>query len=78
MHLECVYEKVKRKVIDSNLQKEIKTAEDAEKVIAESVNKMEEMVEEYREELQVIYDVCSKFAYVLINNSTTVSLIHQK
>ena len=73
MHQTLETVKVKRTIIDQNMQKQIKTAEDAKKVIKAGVKIMQQLVKEYEEEFEVIHDVTSKFAHILIDNSNTVS-----
>ena len=73
MHQTCEYLKVTRTIIDSNKQKEIKTIEDAKKQIDEGIQTMRQLVAEYEEEFKVIHEVSSKFAFILIDNSNTVS-----
>ena len=67
------YFKVKRTIIDSNKQKEIKCVEDAKKQIDAGIQTMRQLVADYKQEFNVIHEVSSKFAYILNENSITVS-----
>lgn len=74
MHITCEYIKVKRTIMDANLEQQIKSKEDAIHRIEETLQLLRTLVEEYQHEYNVIQDVSSKFAYILNSNSLTVSV----
>jgi len=78
MYRTCDYKIVKRTVIDANCEKEIKTKEDAVKQIDSAIQKMRQLIADYEEEFKFIQEVSSKFAYILISNSNTVSEINSQ
>lgn len=73
MHIMCEFNKVKRAILDSNKQKEITSIDDAIRQIEAALRQMKLTVAEYEDEYKVIQEVCSKFAYILIVHSNTVS-----
>ena len=73
MHITCEYGVVKRTIIDTNREMEIRNADDAIEAIEQTLESLKLTVEEYKEEMAIIEDIGSKFAYILVEHSTTVS-----
>jgi len=71
MHVRVEYIKSKSMVIDQTKVDEIKSTEDAIKVINDKIAQMKDYAKEYEDEYKVIQDISSKFAYLLTSNSTT-------
>ena len=74
MHVTVEYIKVKRTIIDTNKEKEIKSTDDAIRKIELALRTMRQVVNEYEVEYKIIQEVSSKFAYILIANSNTVRI----
>lgn len=75
MHVTTEFIKVKRAIFDTNKEIEITNADDALKIIEETIQKMKGVAQDYQDEYKVIQDISCQFAYLLINHSTTVSSI---
>ena len=76
MHIAWEYLFNKRTVIDPNVAAEIHNKKDAIAHIQETLKKTQQLVTEYKVELQTIQNINAKFACLLSTDSCLVSLFY--
>lgn len=68
-HITTKFNTKKRQIVDTNMQKQIQTKEDAKNLIKATLTNLRKQLKGYRREYEVIKDVSTKFAIVLAQNS---------
>jgi len=77
LHSLIEYETATVEKIDKNVKAEIKNKKQAIAVIEKKIAEMNQLVSEYQEELKIIQEVGSKFAYLLNAHSNMVIVISE-